>query len=183
MLLLKRKFIIFLSIAICMLSCTRTATVFVNEESGSRIAYQREYSPCGPVNSQIVIDSLNGKLYKVIIDCNISDMGYGLCTYLGIGTQKHVDHYRGKHIIKRLIYRPVYDTNELRKVYAVFNNSVYSELEVLPLQRIDSLLIETAIGYKGDTTCDKKYLQYIKGFVLVKTEDAKIKKEKIKMKR
>jgi hypothetical protein len=63
---------------------------------------------CGSNYERITIDSLNGILYILEIDCNVSDSNSKYCTFNGYGTHKQKVFYNGKTIIKREIHLPVY---------------------------------------------------------------------------
>lgn len=50
--------------------------------------------------------------------------------------------------------------------------------QFIPLTTLDSSMIKKALDFNGDTTCYKNHLKLIRGFILVSTEEVKIKKEK-----
>ena len=49
---------------------------------------------------------------------------------------------------------------------------------ILPLTNLDSTLISKALNFKGDSTCNNDHLKLIRGFILVSTQQVKMKKEK-----
>jgi len=175
----------FLVLTVSLFSCVHSTALYFDNQTNYRLAYKSYYSPCcGWCGRKIILDSLKGQQNTLFIDCNINHVNNKYCTYLGIGTQKHIDTYNGNFIRSRSIYIPVYDTVELKKNYPdldreiYFNTSMLS-INIIPLIDLDSLIIKKSLEYTGDTACDKMYLKYIRGYVLVKTESMKIKKERL----
>jgi hypothetical protein len=113
--------------------------------------------------------------------CSVGYSRY--CTELRIGTQKHIDNYIRNTIRQHSIYRPVYDTIELKKMYPNLDRESYFDTlmlsrQIIPLTNLDSMLINQALAFKGNTTCNNYHLKLIRGFIFVRTDEVKVKKEK-----
>lgn len=184
---IRQLLFLFIGSIIFLSSCDLSVLIYKEKQTNYRLEYGSTYSPCCRCSERaVILDDLIGQQVKLTIICDITGND-GLCTYGGFGTQKQVDQYKGKFIIKRLIYKPVYDTNQLKKAYPFIKRSVffYPELlsnQILPLGNLDSILIKTVFEHVPNTGsgCDKNYLKYIRGFVLVNTEEFKMRKENIK---
>jgi len=131
----------------------------------------------------VINDNLNGEQYSLLINCKIDDRNSRYCTEMQLGTQKHIDAYKKNFVRKHSIYRPVYDTLELKKMYPNLDREAYFDSTMLsgqfiPLTSLDSALIKKALDFKSDTTCHNNHLKLIRGFVFIRTDKVKMKKEK-----
>ena len=165
-------------------SCVHYATLNAEKNADNKIAFQSYYSPCcGWCGQRLILDNLKGEQYSLLINCKFGDKNSRSCTELEIGTQKHVDIYKRHTVRQHSIYRPVYDTTELKRMYPNLDWESYFDTlmltrQVIPLTALDSILINKAVAYKGDITCNKNYLQLIRGYIFVSTDEVKFKKEK-----
>jgi len=100
---------------------------------------------------------------------------------LQIGTQKHINTYKKNFVRQHSVYRPVYDTLELKKMYPSIEREAYFDSTMLsgqfiPLTSLDSAIIKKALDFKSDTTCDNKHLKLIRGFIFIRKDEVKMKK-------
>ena len=174
-------FILFLAL---LSSCVHYATLYAEKSAVGKFAIQSYYSPCcGWCGQRFINDNLGGEQYSLLINCKIEDRYSRLCTEPQIGTQKHIDTYKKNYVRQQSIFRPVYDTFELKKMYPNLDREVYFDTimltgQILPLTSLDSTLISKALNFKGDSTCNNDHLKLIRGFILVSTQQVKMKKEK-----
>ena len=116
---------------------------------------------------------------------DITDYYCRICNPYTMGTQKRIETYSGDLVIRYSHFRPVYDTIQLKKLYPKLDSRAYFDSiiigkSIIPLNRLDSLLINTALEQKTDSTRRFDYLQLIRGFVLIDSSNVKYKKEKFK---
>ena len=165
-------------------SCVHYATLYADKSAVNKTAIQSYYSPCcGWCGQRVIIDNLNGEQQSLLINCKFEDMYSRYCTELKIGTQKHIDIYKGNLIRQHSIYRPVYDTIELKKLYPNLDREAYFDTlmltrQILPLTGLDSMSIAKALAFRGDSSCNNKHLELIRGYIFVRTDEIKVKKEK-----
>jgi len=174
------------------ISCMNYTTTRVTKTDLEKISIQNFYSPCcGSCGERIVIDQLKGKQYSLLINCKVEDEYSTLCTPMRLGTQKLVLEYEREKIISETYYKPVYDTNTLKKMFPLINKMEYYDSTlfsnpVLPLDGIDTLLINSFYRSSKKEGCSSQHLKLITGFILVKKEtdkkDIYNKKEKFKLK-
>ena len=170
-------------------SCMDYATVKAINKPTERVALQDFYSPCcGSCGQRIVVEA-NGKQYALQVNCKVEDQYSRRCTPLSIGTQKHVLTYKRKKVIHEDYYKPVYDTIELKRMYPKIDIGEYYDAEiiqkpVIPLNAIDSLLIDKYYSLTSKKDCTDKHLGLIKGYIRVHETfypiDKKIVKFKVK---
>ena len=167
-------------------ACTQELYLYSEKQKGYQIAIKNIYSPCcGWCSQKIIHDNLKGEQCSFTISCNVNNDNIGNCIGFGLGVQKYIYTYEGSLIKKLSIYNPVYDTTLLRNSYPnlfklTILDTITSSKKLVPLDSTDSLIINKIIEYKSDSKCDKKYLKLIIGFILIKTEEVYLKKEKLK---
>jgi hypothetical protein len=160
-------FVLLLSISGCM----HYATINASKTSSANTALQDFYSPCcGSCGQRIIIDSLNGKQYGLLVNCKIENKYSAMCTPLRLGTQKHVLVYKKGKVISEAYYKPVYDTVELKRMFPGVQPGEYRDHELeskpmLALSAIDTLLIQKYYSMSKDTGCAGNHLRLIKGFI------------------
>ena len=166
------------------LSCDHYITTHSTQIPGGKVAVQEYYTTCnGLCGHRIVFDNLLYEQQSLLVMKDIMDFGCRLCNDHQIGTQKNIVTYNGKFVNKYSMFRPVYDTNELKKQYPDIDRRVYFDSTmignpILPLTNLDSILINKALEQKSDSTYKIDYLKFIRGFVLIYSTDVKYKKEK-----
>ena len=179
-----RYFLIIIATFFLFTSCVHYATLYAEKNTDKKIALQSYYSPCcGWCGQRVILDNLKGEQNSLLINCKFDDMYSRYCTEFRIGTQKHIDNYIKNTIRQHSIYRPVYDTTELKKMYPNLDRESYFDTlmlsrQIIPLTSLDSMLINQALAFKGDTTCNNNHLKLIQGFIFVRTDEVKMKKEK-----
>jgi hypothetical protein len=179
-----RHFLLFISILV-LVSCDHYITTQTVQVSGGKIAVQQYYTSCnGICGPRIVFDNLQNERQSLLAMNDIMDLDCRLCNDHRIGTQKSIETYNDRFVYKYSLFRPVYDTNELKKQYpnidrAAYFDSTIAKNSILPLTSLDSVLISRALEQKNDSTCKIDYLRFIRGFVFVDSTDVKIKKEKL----
>lgn len=168
-----------------LVSCDHYITTQTAQVPGGKIVIQESYTTCnGLCGTRIVFDNLLHERQSLLVMNDISDLGCRLCNDHSIGTQKNVETYEGKFVYKYSLFRPVYDTIELKKQYPDIDRGAYfdstiAKNPVLLLTHLDSVLISKALQQKNDSTCKIDYLRFIRGFVFVYSTDVKTKKEKL----
>ena len=50
--------------------------------------------------------------------------------------------------------------------------------EIIALTSLDSMLINQVLAFKSDTLCNSNHLKLIRGYIFVRADDVKLKKEK-----
>jgi len=179
-----RQFLITIAAFFLFTSCVHYSTLYAENNPDNKVAIQSYYSPCcGWCGQRIISDNLKGEQYSLLINCKIESKYSRYCTALEIGTQKHIDVYKKKFVTQQSIYRPVYDTIELKQNYPNLEREAYFDTlmltrQIIPLTNLDSALINWALEFKGDTTCSNDHLRLIRGYIFVRTEEVKMKKEK-----
>jgi hypothetical protein len=154
-----------------------------------RIALQDYYSPCcGSCAQRLVVDNKKGQYTALQVSCKFDDIYSAKCSPMRIGTQKQIMTYKNKKINSISYYRPVYDTTELIKLFPNLERELYIDdsLEskpILPLTKLDSILIDKYLNMTSKRDCEGKYINLIRGFIYVGDGDMKIgRPQKIKFK-
>ena len=175
-----RYTLIIIAALFCFSSCDHYITRSIEKTGSSRTVIQSFAAACcGGCGQRVLIDNLNGEQQTLQVECNLE---WGCCRMCMFGTEKHIDKYSSKFIVQRTIYKPIYDTTNLKNLFpklrreAFFDSTQFSN-PTLPLTFFDTLLISHALSYAVDTACKKSYLSLIRGFVFVKTENVKYKKD------
>ena len=175
---------IFILICICFSSCTSYITLYAEKNADSKTAVQSFVTPCcGRCGLRIITDNLVNEQQSLLINCKPEDEYSWYCTEMSIGTQKHIDVYKKKFVRQHSVYRPVYDTIELKKQYPGLKREFYFDSLMLtrpliPLTATDSAFINRAMAFKSDAPCGSSHLQFIRGYIFVNSFDVKSKKEK-----
>jgi hypothetical protein len=181
---LMRQLLIFIAPILILSSCAHYSTLYAERQADSKLAIQGYYSPCcGWCGQRVITDNLKNEQTSLLINCRTEDMYSRLCTEWQIGTQKHVDVYKRNRVIQHAVYRPVYDTTRLKQLYPNIDRETYFDTlmisrQMIPLTRLDSMLIERALAFQGDSSCNKDHLRLILGYVFVRNDKIKGKKEK-----
>ena len=168
-------------------ACMDYATVKAINKPNEKVALQDFYSPCCGSCGQRIVVEVNGKQYALQVNCKVEDKYSRLCTPLSLGTQKHVITYKRRKVIHEDYYKPVYDTIELKKMYPKIEIGEYYDAEiiqrpVIPLNAIDSLLIDKYYSLTAKSDCTDKHLRLIKGFILANETYYPIDKKTVKFK-
>ena len=172
-----------LAVFILLSSCVHYATLYSEKNTNNKLAIQAYYSPCcGWCGQRVILDNMTGEQQSLLVSCKMDDRYSRYCTEARVGTQKHVDLYKGNTVYRHIVYRPVYDTAALKELYPGLDREAYFDSlllvrEMLPLTSIDAALINKAIHYKQDTACKSNYIKLIRGYVLVDSNEVKQKKE------
>jgi hypothetical protein len=178
-----RHFLIIIATFFLLTSCVHYATIYADKNADNKTAIQSYYSPCcGWCGQRVITDNLNGEQQSLLINCKFEDTYSRYCTELRIGTQKHIDIYKRNFIRQHSIYRPVYDTIELKKMYPNLDRESYFDTlmltrQIINLTVLDSMLINKSLDFKGDTSCNNNHLKLIRGYIFVRTDEVKMKKE------
>ena len=164
-------------------SCAHYSNLYTEKQVDSKLAIQKIYSPCcGWCGQRVISDNLKDEQTSLFINCKMEEKNSRYCTGMRIGTQKHVDLYKNNTIIQHSVYRPVYDSTALKKLYPNIDREAYFDSilltsAVIPLTTSDAAIIQKAIDFTGDGSCNKDHLKLIYGFVLVRSEMVKNKKK------
>lgn len=168
-------------------SCMDYATVKAVSRPEEKIALQDFYSPCCGSCGQRIVAEINGKQYALQVNCQVEDKYSTRCTPLSLGTQKQVLTFKGKNVIHEDYYKPVYDTIELKKMYTKissleYHDSSFANKPVIPLDAIDSLLIDKYYALTAKQPCTDRHLRLIKGFIKVHEDYGPIDSKKVEFK-
>ena len=180
-----RNTLMTITVLIVLNSCDHYSTMHVEKSSDRKIAIQQYFTSCaGLCGQNIIVDDLKGEQQSLLIMCNIESRGCRLCTAFWMGTQKSIANYNGKFVRKYSIFRPVYDTISLKKVYPNLDRGTYFDTLMLsrvflPLTKTDSVLFTKALEFKSDT-CKTNFIKFITGYILVSTREVNFKKEDFK---
>jgi len=173
-----------LMVTTSLISCMHYATVKAINKHNEKAALQDFYSPCCGSCGQRIVVEVDGKQYALQVNCQIEDQYSRLCTPLQLGTQKHVLTYKRRKVIREDYYKPVFDTIELKRMYPKIDIGEYYDAEifqqpVIPLNAVDSLLIDKYYTLTTKPGCSDKHLRLIKGYILVNETYASIIDKKI----
>lgn len=179
-----RIFSIFVFTCICFSSCISYVTLYAERNADSKVAVQSFVSPCcGRCGLRVIADNLINEQQSLLINCKPEDIYSRYCTELRIGTQKHIDIYKNRFVRQHSVYRPVYDSIELKKQYPGLDREFYFDSLMLtrpliPLTATDSVFINRALAYKDDAAaCGSSHLRFIRGYIFVNIYEVKNKKE------
>ena len=174
-----RNIPILISFIFLLASCDNFISQSVQETENERIILQSYAAACcGGCGQLVLIDNLKGEQQTLQVEC---DFERGCCRSCLFTTEKHIDKYVGKYIIERLVFKPVYDTISIKRLFptiargAYFDSTQYLNPLIL-LTDQDSLLISKALSYSSNSNCNKSYLSHIRGFIFIKTERVKFKR-------
>ncbi|GEM_PF-1988300 len=152
-------------------SCMSYKNIKITKEASQTIALQSfSSSCCGQCGERVIVDQYVNKIHSLQVNCDFENQYAHLCTPFRLGTQKKILTYKKNKIISETYYKPVYDTISLLKKYPKISRGEYYDTSIkysniIPLDKIDSLLIKNYTQMSKSEICTKSQIEFIIGFV------------------